>query len=1013
MYIDKTKQGSEQTELQRLQERTKAKSQTAGNVEKQKRTASGDAVFQVDKSSKQKKTGVYGSATYERPTQDGEELIKDIENQAGAMDAEQMKNNMLFASQTTSPQDYDKLNEDGFSLNDTKIETVVTETDKIKLELAKAGVDISAFGDGLSKEQIEAMTGSVVMANELTSLGDGAIKYMLDNELAPSVGNLYKAEYSGSAAYAEPDQPVGDYTALMPEITRVIEEAGLEVNDQTVADSEWLIENEIPLTADHLSYYTRLQGLSLPPSQEQLETAVATAVAEGNTPQDAILIPGYSMTEQAEHGAKVLAEATDEDLAYLIDQDLPLTIANLEKAHGVTQGGQKAAGSVKDAQDVQMQLSMVTARRQLEEARLAMTAQANYSLLKQGISIDTKPLAELVDALKEQEDSYYSKLLSQSGIEASEENAAVFRDTMQTTEALKTEPAYALTIRQADETTLAKLEAEGKALQDVFEKAGESYETMMTTPRSDLGDSIKKAFANVDDILKDLGLEATPANERAVRILAYNEQAITGQSVLEVKAVDETVQQTFKNLSPSVVLEMIREGINPLDMNLEELNQKAVEIREDQGTQEEERFSKYLWKLEQNQAISEEERSAYIGIYRLIRQVEKTDGAAIGSLMQQQGEMTMRNLLTQVRSGKHSNREYTVDDDFGGVDAKAGETLSITDQIEKGYYANQIHNILNAMTPQKMQNLFAAGDWEEMTPEQLAEALESADEEYELDHAYAKERLAVLDECAKASEEAYQMLEAYDMPATVYHVMAAEELLQNRNKAYQKFFQNDRTEDADTDLAAVKEEILQRFAEAVKTPEDMAEAQKALADTAENVMKTMIIESDQVNSLDIKAMKLLNAQISLGTAAAKEENYAIPVLVGDEVTNVSLKIVRGKEKKGMVDILFSTDITGKIAAQLRATEDGIRGYVVSDTPTGREWLEVHAPELEKNLQTTEHPTVQLDYLTSEGLDLNRFGKNDKSEDTTQQTTADRQVQTKELYHMAEAFLTVVKGFERS
>ncbi len=1012
MYIDKTKQSSEQTELQRLQERTKSKSQMSGKVEKQKRTASGDAVFRVDHSSKQKKAGVYGSATYERPVQDGADLIEDIENQAGTMDAEQMKNSMLFASQTTSPQDYDKLNEDGFSLNDTKIETVVTETDKIKLALAKAGVDISAFGDGLSKEQIEAMTGSVVMANELTSLGDGAIKYMLDNELTPSIENLYKAEYSGSAAYTEPDQPVGDYTDLMPEITRVIEEAGLEVNDQTIADSEWLIENEIPLTADKLSYYTQLQGLTLPPSQEQLETAVATAVAEGNTPQDALLIPGYSMTEQAEHGVKVLEEATDEDLAYLVDQDLPLTIANLEKAHEVTQGGQKAAASGKDAPDVQTQLSMVTARRQLEEARLAMTAQANYSLLKQGISIDTKPLAELVDALKEQEDSYYSKLLSQSGIEASEENVAVFRDTMQTTEALKTEPAYALTIQRADETTLAKLEAEGKALQDVFEKAGESYETMMTTPRSDLGDSIKKAFANVDDILKDLGLETTPANERAVRILAYNEQAITEQSVLAVKAVDETVQQTFKNLSPSVVLEMIREGINPLDMNLEELNQKAVEIREDQGTQEEERFSKYLWKLEQNQAISEEERSAYIGIYRLIRQVEKTDGAAIGSLMQQQGEMTMRNLLTQVRSGKHSNREYTVDDDFGGVDAKAGETLSITDQIEKGYYANQIHNILNAMTPQKMQELFANGDWEEMTPEQLAEALESADEEYELDHAYAKEQLAVLDECAKASEEAYQMLEAYDMPATVYHVMAAEELLENRNKAYQKFF-GDSTEDGDTDLAAVKEEILQRFAEAVKTPEDMAEAQKALADTAENVMKTMIIESDQVSSLDLKAMKLLNAQISLGTAIAKEENYAIPVLVGDEVTNVSLKIVRGKEKKGMVDILFSTDITGKIAAQLRATEDGIRGYVVSDTQTGREWLEAHAPELEKELQTTEHPTVQLDFVTSEELDLNRFGKNDRSEDTTQQTTADRQVQTKELYHMAEAFLTVVKGFEKS
>ncbi len=42
---------------------------------------------------------------------------------------------------------------------------------------------------------------------------------------------------------------------------------------------------------------------------------------------------------------------------------------------------------------------------------------------------------------------------------------------------------------------------------------------MMTAPRKDMGDSIQKAFRNVDDILEDLGLETNDSNRRAVRIL--------------------------------------------------------------------------------------------------------------------------------------------------------------------------------------------------------------------------------------------------------------------------------------------------------------------------------------------------------------------------------------------------------------------------------------------------------------------------------------------------------------
>lgn len=60
-------------------------------------------------------------------------------------------------------------------------------------------------------------------------------------------------------------------------------------------------------------------------------------------------------------------------------------------------------------------------------------------------------------------------------------------------------------------------------MQKAYEEAGERYETLMTAPRSDLGDSIRKAFSNVDDILTDMSLDKTRENQRAVRILGIQQ----------------------------------------------------------------------------------------------------------------------------------------------------------------------------------------------------------------------------------------------------------------------------------------------------------------------------------------------------------------------------------------------------------------------------------------------------------------------------------------------------------
>ena len=209
------------------------------------------------------------------------------------------------------------------------------------------------------------------------------------------------------------------------------------------------------------------------------------------------------------------------------------------------------------------------------------------------------------------------------------------------------------------ETSIQEIYDHGSQIQQALEKVNERYETLMTAPRRDMGDSIQKAFSNAaESLLKDMDLENSAANQRAVRILGYNGMDISEENIQNVKALDEQMQRAFKNMTPAVTLEMIRRGENPLDMSMEQLNQVAEDIKQETGNEDQERFSRYLWKLEQNHEITEEERSGYIGIYRLIAQVEKTDGAALGALMQQGSGITMRNLLTAVRTSKKGGMDY-------------------------------------------------------------------------------------------------------------------------------------------------------------------------------------------------------------------------------------------------------------------------------------------------------------------------------------------------------------------
>lgn len=979
-----------------------------------------------------------------------ENLLNDM-NQT----SENRRNDMIVTASTTTSDDYKAAKDDGYDV-------IVTETDKIKAVLAKAGVDISIYGDDLSKEQLTDITGSqteaamlvnqmkaydipatddnikagtdaIDRAKSLTNISNETKAYLVRNNMNPTISNVYKATYSScqvqnykqkvgitdNVKQLYDDNQYGDkgagsqgkisdelFEELKPQLKQILDDAHIDSSDENLNQCRWLIDEDIAVTPDNVLLANQIDGITA--AGENVGSvfyarAVTEALAMGKKATDATMSQDGLTFDMAKKACDVLAEATADDIVTLESDNMPVTIENLSKLIAA-RGKDSAAsqGSANKALDNQItdsrEARLVTAQRKLEEARLSMTAEANLSLIKKGVSIDTEPIERVVELLKQQENKYYGALFGESSVEASDDRVRMYNNVCDIFNQMKQQPAYVLTLESADDTVY-ELYTAGKAMKQSLEAAASGYETLMTSPRADMGDSISKAFQNVDDILKELQIDTSESNRRAVRILAYNSTNITEENIKQIKSVDEQVQRAFSDMTPAVTLEMIKRGISPLDMSMSDISDTARQIKSENPDERDEKFSEFLWKLEKKNEISEEERDSYIGIYRLISQVEQSDGAVIGSLVNQGADITMKNLLTAVRVRGKSAMDYKVDDTFAGVEG-VSKGARIDEQIESAYHTNCLRDVLDTLSPEKME--FVQDDsWLEMTPEQLRQAVYEANEDSALSEQYATEQLRQFNQAVSVPENVYAFLEKYDVKTTAVNLMAASRLMKNPSEAVRNLWERGESATA----RALLDETLRRFSESVKNPKELAQAQETLADTAEHVMDSMIIEDRHTGSIDIRQMKLLCSQLRIASNMSRQENYIVPIETADGVTGMKLRIVRGEDKKGLVDIFLEDKKCGRVAAYFEAKENSVSAMIVTDDEQTKKLFEDNITMFEAGISDGEQ-RVRIDVALEHDISAKESKMSDN--ETKKQLDGSESVQTTRLYHIAEQFIVNVQ-----
>lgn len=932
---------------------------------------------------------------------------------------------MTVMSNSMSASDFQKMKKEGFDYSAMEPEQVVTILDKIKTVLAQSGTQVQGYNDNLSVDKITEITGNSGYAESIakelsyadvpvtednmeqidrvvdqaltaTAPTEAGMVYMVGHHMEPTLGNLYKAEHSsrdvktsarmtGYATSGYSKQGVDaagvrktaisteDYRQIEKEIKNRIENDGLEANPDTMKSGKWLLEKGLPVTGENIELLQDIQDVDFPLDIMQVIKQSAFALAEGKSPYDVNLNKkGEGIYKEAANLLDRYQKITFQAVDYTVNNQRECTLKNMEAVDS----------------NYAVTVPQLQARKTLEEVRLKMTVEANVKLLQSGYSIETASMEDLIKRLDEATHQLNENLF---GTKEADEKGKLFAQTENSLKMLPTMPlAVVGKIPYMERATISNVVKEGEVLKQEYALARDSYESIMTSPRADMGDSIKKAFRNVDAILQDMDMEVNEANKRAIRIMGYNQITITEDNLNRIKEADRQVRSIIENLKPGMTLKMIREGMNPLEMSLGEV-QEYIEKQENEFSSSSEKFSEFLYKLDKKKDISENERDAYIGIYRLFRQIEKSDGAIIGSLLNQNAELSFSNLLSAVRTKKAKHTDVKVDDSTGFVSKVTRKEASISEQIEKGFAG--INSLMKTF---------------QVTPDDVLKEVEELRKDEVLDKEFAKQQLQEMREDIKHLIKEADYLEMYHQPITLDALTSVSVLTTKRGTTFKQLV-NLEEKIGSENIDKAEEGILKKAEKFLSSMEDKESRENTyhglMEQTKQMLEQTMEVKTN--NYLDLRQLQAIYKQLSVASSLAKEENYEIPLQLGEEITSINLKIVHSSKEKAEVRITMATDTFGKVDARFVDTPDGLEGSVLTDYMDGKEQLQAYSDRLQKAienvLQDTKTELKSLFFGVNEKLDINSLTREEK----------DKNMDVSLLYKVAKEFIYYVKDIKEA
>lgn len=845
-----------------------------------------------------------------------------------------------------------KLDEDGFNLTDATPDDMVNIIEKIKIELAMHSDDYVNYGTAVSKDKIESVTGSAATAasiesrmqgadiavndesvaevkgtleksKELKPLSENTKNYMVANGIEPSIAGIYQAQAATSSSISADGVTIGrcantisdaDFEALRPGIEKIIASSGLEVNDNTLADARAFIDAQIPVTKENLEYKAQLDAIDIEKIQadpDEMLNKILDNMKLGEKAENT-LVTG-SPIDDIRTALDTINRAEYSDVANVVSKGETFTIASLKlemdarsfrieySAATVSTGNSEVRNQASDVQQ-----AADKAYDTLVTARVLMSANASVYLVKNNISILTTPIDELNLMLMEYEqaDGMY------------EEAQIAYTDVL-----------------EARKTLNEIVRNPARVFASMFDKMNETYEAVGTQIRGDLGDSLKKAVqGSADDIIKELGLEGTDEDKEAIKVLAANNMDMTKKNVEIVKSVNAMINNLIKNMKPETVLNMIKDGVNPMNASIEEVNEYLTEANDKASKDNEEKFSKFLYKLDRTNGITKEQRKQFIGIYQMMNIFTRDAGVAAGALIKQGAEVTMNNLMTAYNSRKHYDMDAVIDENTG-----MAEVSGIANYYSALFMANG--GLVTPNTLKNVDNSSGIGEQSvEMFIEQLEDNFDAAAEEQYYEE-YLKEQQAAV----QAGADILRQIRNADTEINSGNIQAVKAFLESGQFPDIRGVKTTRDYARDSIEKIGHKEKLSLMYEEMKD-ETEEELQEVLSKAGD--LDTQI----DVNYEGFLDLRLKDRTIGYIKNLALRHDYRIPYITDSGSTGMlKLTLVQDDDNKGRISVNMLSSVLGKVSVEAKADRESLGMYIVSDTAVSDEGSQL-LEDMEENLK---------------------------------------------------------------
>lgn len=832
-----------------------------------------------------------------------------------------------------------KLDEDGFNLTDATPDDMVNIIEKIKIELAMHSDDYVNYGTAVSKDKIEIVTGSAATAasvesrmqgadiavndesvaevkgaleknSELKPLSENTKNYMVANGIELSIAGIYQAQASTSSSISADGVTIGryanaisdaDFEALRPGIEKIIASAGLEVNDKTLADARAFIDAQIPVTKENLEYKAQLDAIDIEKIQadpDEMLNKILDNMKLGGKAENT-LVTG-SPIDDIRTALDTINRAEYADAANVVSKGETFTIASLKlemdarsfrieySAATVSTGNSEVRNQASDVQQ-----AADKAYDTLVTARVLMSANASIYLVKNNISILTTPIDELNSMLMEYEqaDGMY------------EEAQIAYTDVL-----------------EARKTLNEIVRNPARVFASMFDKMNETYEAVGTQIRGDLGDSLKKAVqGSADDIIKELGFEGTDEDKEAIKVLAANNMDMTRENVETVKSVNAMINNLIKNMKPETVLNMIKDGVNPMNASIEEVNEYLTEANDKASKDNEEKFSKFLYKLDRTNGITKEQRKQFIGIYQMMNIFTRDAGVAAGALIKQGAEVTMNNLMTAYNSRKHYDMDTVIDENTG-----MAEVSGIANYYSALFMANG-----GLVTPNTLKNVDNSSGIGEQSVEMFIEQLEdnydeAAEEQYYEE--YLKEQQAAV----QAGADILRQIRNADTEINSGNIQAVKAFLESGQFP---------------DIRGIKttRDYARNSIEKIGHKEKLSLMYEEMKDETEEELQEVLSKAGDLDTqIDVNYEEFLDLRLKDRTIGyiknlALRHDYRIPYITDSGSTGMlKLTLVQDDDNKGRISVNMLSSVLGKVSVEAKADRDSLGMYIVSDTAVSDE-----------------------------------------------------------------------------